>query len=77
MIRKGYALLCNAIILLGSIQASAQATNPLEAGSWLEGIQTRYVSDVVFHDIDFNRYTPYKNPYAAVTHTHTRKPAAR
>lgn len=79
---NGYAALGFALILIGSLQTmaqspSAQTADPLATGSWLEGIQTRYVSDAAFEDIDFHRYRPFQNPYAAITHALEQMPAEK
>lgn len=79
---NGFTMLGFAIMVAGSLNASAQSssapsTDPLATGSWLEGIQTRYVSDVTFGDIDFRRYRPFQNPYAAITHALENMPAEK
>lgn len=59
---------------------SNTAEGPLTEGSlevrpWLDGVATRYVSEVLFDDTNFNRYRPYANPYAAITHALENMPA--
>lgn len=80
MIQKGYSTFCHALVIASSVlvftpRAFARPTDPLAVGNWLEGIQTHYVSDVAFEDSNFNRYRPFRNPYAAITQALENLPA--
>jgi hypothetical protein len=63
-IRLG-ALLAASFLVLNASAATGPSSSP-EIGSWLDGIQTHYVSQVLFDDVAFNRYLPVNNPYQVV-----------
>ena len=58
-------------IITSSLQTAAaqESNNPLALGEWLDGVPTRYVSRVLFDDVDFNRYRPYAPPPTLPLHT--------